>query len=48
MKAALRNLVTDHFHKNKDICILPVDKGKATVVMDSKDYKEKVNIMLRD
>ena len=28
--------------------ILPVDKGRATVVMDKTEYEEKVNTMLND
>ena len=34
--------------KNKDIMILPADKGKSTVVMDTLDYEEKVTNMLAD
>ena len=34
--------------KNKDIMILPADKGKSTVVMDTMDYEEKVINMLAD
>ena len=37
-RKALKNLA-----KNKDITILPADKGKATVVMDTENYKQKVN-----
>ena len=33
---------------NKDITILPADKGKATVIMDTQDYKDKVSSMLSD
>ncbi len=34
--------------KNKDIMILPADKGKATVIMDTQEYKDKVNRILSD
>ena len=34
--------------KNKDIMILPADKGKSTVVMDVTDYEQKVTNMLAD
>ncbi len=34
--------------KNKDILILPADKGKATVVIDAQVYKDKVSEMLSD
>ena len=32
--------------KDEDIVILPADKGNATVVLDKKDYTEKMNQML--
>ena len=32
--------------KRKDLVILPADKGKAAVVMDSTEYKEKIKLML--
>ncbi len=34
--------------KEKSITILPADKGKATVVMDSSEYEQKVKDMLSD
>ncbi|KAI8507604.1 hypothetical protein Bbelb_149840 [Branchiostoma belcheri] len=34
--------------KEKDLLILPADKGKATVVMDRTDYEKKVSDMLAD
>ncbi|XP_072022763.1 uncharacterized protein [Amphiura filiformis] len=34
--------------KNNAITILPADKGKATVVMDSTDYDDKINVLLSD
>ena len=34
--------------KEESILILPADKGRATVVLDKQEYKEKVNIMLSD
>jgi len=42
-RQALGNLA-----KNKDITILPADKGKATVIMDTDDYELKVKEMLDD
>ena len=42
-RQALGNLA-----KNKDIAILPADKGKATVIMDTEDYELKVKEMLDD
>ena len=34
--------------KNKEILILPADKGKATVLMDVDEYEQKVSNMLSD
>ena len=34
--------------KDKDIMILPADKGRATVIMDTTDYKDKVQTLLAD
>ena len=34
--------------KDDDIVILPADKGRATVVMDRKDYSAKMLAMLGD
>jgi len=34
--------VLGNMAKNKDITILPADKGKATVIMDTEDYESKV------
>ena len=34
--------------KDDDIVILPADKGRATVVMDRKDYSAKMLTMLGD
>ncbi|XP_011859451.1 PREDICTED: uncharacterized protein LOC105556945 [Vollenhovia emeryi] len=34
--------------QNDDILILPADKGNTTVVMDKKDYHNKVNTLLSD
>jgi len=42
-RQALGNLA-----KNKDIAILPADKRKATVIMDTEDYELKVKEMLDD
>lgn len=33
---------------NKDIVVLPADKGNATVVMDRKEYSQKTNSLLED
>lgn len=40
-KRALQEL-----RNNKDIVILPADKGNATVVMNTIDYKEKMTLIL--
>ena len=42
-RQALGNLA-----KNRDITILPADKGKATVIMDTAEYESKVKEMLGD
>jgi len=42
-RQALENLA-----KNKYITILPADKGKATVIMDTEEYESKVKEMLDD
>ena len=34
--------------KEKPITILPTDKGKTTVVMDSSEYEQKLKDMLSD
>ena len=34
--------------RDKDIIILPADKGNVTVVMDRSEYEEKLNGMLKD
>ena len=34
--------------RDKDIVILPADKGNMTIVMDRSVYEEKLNDMLRD
>ena len=34
--------------KNKDIMILGADKGRATVIMNTKDYKNKIEDLLKD
>ena len=31
----------EELNKNKDIVVVPVDKGSATVVLDAEDYKSK-------
>lgn len=40
---ALKNL-----RDNKDILVLPADKGNATVIMNTADYKSKITTMLDD
>ncbi len=34
--------------KDKEVKVLPADKGKATVVIDSKEYESKLNNLLKD
>ena len=34
--------------KDESIIILPADKGKATVILDRKEYDEKISAMLSD
>ena len=41
--AAIRNLKQD-----PSIVIVPADKGRATVVMNTAEYKEKVSALLKD
>jgi len=36
------------FKNNKDILILRADKGYATVIMKSKEYKEKMNKIIEE
>lgn len=33
---------------NKNIIILPADKGNSTVIMNREDYKQKINELLRN
>ena len=40
---ALKDLASD-----KDILILPADKGKATAMMNKADYEAKMTTMLKD
>ncbi|XP_072023469.1 uncharacterized protein [Amphiura filiformis] len=42
-RAALRELKED-----KDITILPADKGRATVILNKTDYQDKANDLLND
>ena len=42
-RQALKRLKTD-----KDIVILPADKGRVTVVMDRTDYHDKMNELVND
>ena len=34
--------------KDEDLVVLPADKGRATVVMNSDDYNAKLHAMLED
>ena len=34
--------------KRKDLLVLPVDKGKVAVVMDTQEYKDRIKAMLTD
>ena len=43
LRKALKTL-----RENKDIIILPADKGRATVVMNKEDYEDKIGCMLSD
>jgi hypothetical protein len=40
---ALRNL-----KKNPNLTILPADKGNATVILNTVDYKQKITSLLED
>ena len=48
------NLMKDKLHalkwlkNDKDIVILPADKGRVTVVMDKKDYTDKMDSLVND
>ena len=48
------NLTKDELHalrrlrNDKDIVILPADKGRVTVVMDKKDYTDKMDSLVND
>ena len=48
------NLTKDELHalrrlrNDKDIVILPADKGRGTVVMDKKDYMDKMDSLVND
>ena len=48
------NLTKDELHalrrlrNDKDIVILPADKGRVTVVMDNKDYTDKMDSLVND
>jgi len=48
------NLMKDELHalkwlkNNKDIVILPAKEGRVTVVMDKKDYSDKINSLVND
>jgi len=42
-RATLRNL-----KNNSEITILPADKGNATVILNTTDYKQKINTLLED
>jgi hypothetical protein len=38
----------DHLKKEKDVIILPADKGRTTVVMDKTEYEDKIKALLDD
>ena len=38
----------DTLRKDKDIVVLPADKGRSTVVLDKVDYNKKVMTLLED
>ena len=42
-RQALKNMKTD-----KDIVMLPADKGRATAVMDKTDYYHKMDALIND
>lgn len=48
------NLTKDELHalrwlkNDKDVVILPADKGRVTVVMDKKDYTDKMDSLVND
>jgi len=42
-RATLRNL-----KNNSELTILPADKGNATVILNTTDYKQKINTLLED
>jgi hypothetical protein len=42
-RAALRTL-----KNNTDLTILPADKGNATVIFNTTDYKQKITSLLED
>ena len=37
-----------HLRKDESVKVLPADKGRSIVVMDSDEYKEKVAVLLND
>lgn len=43
MEKALRDLA-----KDTSVTILPADKGRAVVVMNTNDYTDKINNLLND
>ena len=48
------NLTKEELHalkrlkNDKDVVILPADKGRVTVVMDKKDYTDKMDSLVND
>ena len=34
--------------KRKDLLVLPADKGKAAVIMDTEEYMDKTRVILSD
>lgn len=53
-KLPMKNITTDerqalrNLQKMKDITVLPVDKGNATVVIDFEEYNHKIEDLLND
>ena len=41
-------MALQELRKDKDIIILPADKGRATVVLDRTEYEEKIGKLLSD
>ena len=42
------SITDNNLTKDENIVILPADKGRVTVVMDKKDYHDKMNELVND